>query len=62
MTMASQLGVQLLGILATGLYTAVLTFVLYKLVSAMTGGIRVTAEQEQQGLDITDHEEKGYSM
>ena len=62
MTMASQLGVQLLGILATGLYTAVLTFILYKLVSAMTGGIRVTAEQEQQGLDITDHEEKGYSM
>ena len=62
MTMASQLGVQVLGILATGLYTAVLTFILYKLVSALTGGMRVTQDQEQQGLDITDHDEKGYSM
>ncbi len=62
MTMGSQLGVQLLGILATGLYTAVLTFLLFKLVGVVTGGIRVSQDQEQQGLDITDHDEKGYSM
>lgn len=62
MTMGSQVAVQLLGILATGLYAGVLTFVLLKIVGAMTSGIRVDAEDEQQGLDIADHDEKGYSM
>ena len=54
--------VQLTGILATGIYTAIATFIILKIVSALTSGIRVTDEQEQQGLDITDHDEKGYSM
>lgn len=62
MTMGSQVAVQLLGILAVGLYTAALTFGIVKLVGVMTGGVRVSPEQEQQGLDITDHDEKGYSM
>ena len=44
------------------LFTFVLTFGLLKLVSALTGGIRVSAEEEQIGLDIVDHDEKGYSM
>lgn len=62
MTMGSQVSVQLLGILATGLYTAVLTFIILKVVGVITSGLRVDAEQEQQGLDISDHDEKGYSM
>ncbi len=62
MSMGSQVSVQLLGILATALYTAVLTFIILKLVGAMTGGLRVDAESELQGLDIADHDEKGYSM
>jgi Amt family ammonium transporter len=62
MSMMSQLGVQTIGILVTALYTAIVTFWLIKLVSLMTNGIRVSQDQEQVGLDITDHEEKGYSM
>ena len=62
MTMGSQVGVQVTGILATGIYTAIVTFVLLKIVAALTSGIRITDEQEQVGCDITDHDEKGYSM
>jgi Amt family ammonium transporter len=62
MTVGSQVGVQVIGILATAIYTAIMTFILLKLVGVLTSGIRVSEEQEQQGLDITDHDEKGYSM
>ena len=62
MTMGSQVGVQVTGILATGIYTAIVTFILLKIVTALTSGIRITDEQEQVGCDITDHDEKGYSM
>jgi Amt family ammonium transporter len=62
MTMGSQLGVQILGIVVVALYTAVLTYWLIKLVGIMTNGIRVTRDEEQIGLDITDHDEQGYSM
>lgn len=61
MNMASQLGVQVIGILATGAYTAVLTIILFKFVGVVTSGYRVTEDEEQMGLDISDHDEKGYS-
>lgn len=61
-TMGSQTMVQIIGILSVAAYTAVLTFVVLKVVSAITSGIRVTQEAEQIGLDITDHDEKGYSI
>lgn len=62
MTMGSQLGVQVIGILATGAYTAVVTYILIKLVAVLTSGIRVSDDEEQIGLDIADHDEKGYTM
>ena len=62
MTMGSQLVVQLIGVLSVAAYTGILTLLLLKLVGAVTSGIRVTQEEEQMGLDITDHDEKGYSM
>tara|TARA_R110001592_G_scaffold155147_4_gene384727 strand:+ start:298 stop:1608 length:1311 start_codon:yes stop_codon:yes gene_type:complete len=61
MDMASQLGVQVVGILATGVYTAVVTIILFKLVGIMTSGVRVSEDEEQIGLDISDHDEKGYT-
>ena len=61
-SIGSQVGVQITGIVSTGFYTAILTGALLKLVAALTGGLRVDEEQEQQGLDISDHEEKGYYM
>ena len=56
MTIGSQVSVQVVGIVATAIYTALITFVLLKIVSFMTSGLRVTDEQEQVGCDITDHD------
>ncbi|MFQ5643731.1 MAG: ammonium transporter [Thiogranum sp.] len=59
-SMGEQLGVQLTGVVATALYTAVATFVILKVVGMFTGGLRVSPEEESQGLDISSHEERGY--
>jgi len=61
MTMASQLKVQVIGIVATFAYTAVVTWVLLKLTDVLIG-LRVTAEQETEGLDIVLHNESGYDI
>ena len=45
MTMGSQLVVQLIGVLSVAAYTGILTFLLLKLVGAVTSGIRVTQEE-----------------
>ncbi len=58
-TMGSQLGVQVIGILAIFAWTAVVTFGILKLVNALTG-LRVRDEEETEGLDITQHDERGY--
>lgn len=62
MTIASQLGVQIFGIVVVALFTLVVTAGLLRVVSAVTAGIRISEEEEQIGLDIVDHDEKGYSM
>lgn len=61
-TMGGQVGVQLTGIAATVVFTAVMTWVLLKVTSLLTSGLRVTEEQEIQGLDIHMHEERGYDL
>ncbi len=61
-TMGGQVGVQLTGIAATVAFTAVMTWVLLKVTSLLTSGLRVTEEQEIQGLDIHMHEERGYDL
>lgn len=60
-SMGSQLGVQLLGVIATIGFTAVVTFVILKVVDALVG-LRVTDEQETEGLDISQHDERGYIL
>ncbi len=59
-SMAGQFGVQAVGVVATIAFTAVLTFIILKLVGALVG-LRVDEEQEIQGLDIISHEETGYN-
>ena len=61
-TMAEQLGVQLLGVVVTFVYTAVVTYLLLKITGVFTSGLRVTAEEENIGLDISLHEEDGYKL
>jgi Amt family ammonium transporter len=60
-TIASQLGTQLLGALATAVWSGVGTFVILKLVNLVMP-LRVAAEQENEGLDLVLHEERGYSL
>jgi len=61
-SMGQQFGVQAIGVISTFVYTAVVSYALLKLVGLMTNGLRVDIEQETQGLDITDHEERGYEL
>ncbi len=60
-TMGQQLTVQAIGVVATLVYTAVATYIILKFVQ-MIIGLRVSEEEEAQGLDIIDHEERGYNM
>jgi Amt family ammonium transporter len=61
-SMTGQLSVQLTGVVATVVYTAVVSWIILKLVGLVTNGLRVTHEQEIEGLDIVSHEESGYNL
>jgi Amt family ammonium transporter len=61
MTIGGQLAVQACGVAAVGLYTAVLTYVILKLVNLVTP-LRVSEEQETEGLDVVLHNESGYDL
>ncbi|MCV6615919.1 MAG: ammonium transporter [Cellvibrionaceae bacterium] len=61
-TMGQQVWVQFMGVAATFIYTAVVSYILLKLVGWLTSGIRVDEEDEVQGLDIVLHEEVGYKL
>jgi Amt family ammonium transporter len=60
-TMGEQFMTQLIGVIATALWSGVLTWVILKLVDAIAG-MRVTAEEETEGLDTVLHNEKGYTL
>jgi Amt family ammonium transporter len=60
-SMGQQLGVQLIGALATLAYTAILTFLILKAVDVIIG-LRVNREDEIGGLDIALHDERGYDL
>ena len=55
----SQLFVQLKGIVSTVVYTAVISWVLLKVIDKLMG-LRVTEEQEIEGLDVALHGERAY--
>ncbi len=58
-SMAGQLKVQFIGVAATIVFTAVVTYALLKIIDLVIG-LRVSEEQEVEGLDIALHEERGY--
>jgi Amt family ammonium transporter len=60
-SIGSQLVVQLIGAVATLAWCALVTFVLLKLVN-LALPLRVTPEQEHEGLDLVLHDERGYSL
>jgi Amt family ammonium transporter len=57
---AAFLGVQALTVVAVGLFSAGGTWVILKAVDRVLG-LRVTAEEERMGLDLSQHNERAYS-
>jgi Amt family ammonium transporter len=56
-----QLLIQAVGVAATVVYAIVGSWVLLKVVDVIMG-LRVTGEEEEQGLDWTQHGESGYNL
>jgi Amt family ammonium transporter len=57
----SQFFIQLVSVVATMVFAFVMTLILLKIVDLVLG-LRVGEEDEEKGLDITLHNEKGYSF
>jgi len=60
-TIGGQVATQFLGVAATVVYTAIVSFIILKVVD-MVIGLRVSDEQETEGLDIVLHDERGYNL
>jgi len=60
-SIGGQVSVQAIGVVSTLVFTAVLTYVLLKLVDALIG-LRMDADDETQGLDLVLHDERGYDL
>ena len=51
--------IQLIAVLSSVVYSAVVTFIIIKVIKAVSD-IRVTDKDEQIGLDVTEHGEEAY--
>ena len=60
-SMSSQVTVQLIGVLVIAAWSGLITWGLLKLSDAFVG-LRVTADEESEGLDTVLHNEKGYNL
>ena len=60
-SIGEQVWAQLIGIGSTIAYTAVVTWIILKVVDVITG-LRADEEDEYRGLDLALHEEKGYDL
>jgi Amt family ammonium transporter len=61
MTIASQVMVQAKGVIVTVIYTAVVSYILLKIIDVIIG-LRVNEEDETMGLDLSQHDERGYIL
>ncbi|WP_165674113.1 ammonium transporter [Metapseudomonas otitidis] len=58
---AAQVFIQFKGVAFTVVYTAVVTFVILKVLDLVMG-LRVNEEEETVGLDLAQHNERGYNL
>jgi Amt family ammonium transporter len=58
---SDQLLAQIKAVLLTLVWSGVGSLILYKVVDVLVG-LRVSVEQEREGLDLTDHGERAYTM
>ncbi len=56
-----QVMTQFKAVMVTVIYTSIATFIILKIVDALVG-LRVTEEQETEGLDLASHNERGYNL
>jgi Amt family ammonium transporter len=59
-SIGSQVWVQFQGVLTTVVWSGVVAFIAYKIVDLVIG-LRVTEEEEREGLDISSHGETAYN-
>lgn len=60
-SIGGQLGNQFMAVTVTIIYCGVVTFIILKVVDVVIG-LRVTEEEETEGLDLVSHDEKGYNL
>ncbi|CAD5106332.1 ammonium transporter [Zestomonas carbonaria] len=60
-SIASQLWIQTESVLFTIVYTTILTYIILKVVDLVIG-LRVSEEEETVGLDLAQHNERGYNL
>lgn len=60
-SMGAQFQAQLIGVVAVTLFTALMTYLILKFVGLFLA-LRVSSDEETQGLDIAAHEERGYDL
>ena len=58
-TIGAQLVAQSVGVIATIVYTGIVSFIILKVLDAIIG-LRVTEDDETEGLDLALHDERGY--
>ncbi len=56
-----QVWVQLIGVIATVVYSGIVSFVILKGVDSLVG-LRVGDDEETEGLDLSQHDERGYNL
>ncbi|MEB3271400.1 MAG: ammonium transporter [Synechococcus sp.] len=56
----SQLGIQIVGVLAFAIFSALTSWIVWSIIGAIFGGIRVTEKEETEGLDIGEHGMEAY--
>jgi ammonium transporter, Amt family len=59
--MLSQFGVQVVGVTATIVWSGILSYIIFKFIDAVVG-LRVTSDEETEGLDLVLHDERGYNF
>ncbi len=60
-SIGTQLVIQFKGVMFTIIYTGILSFIILKVVDIIIG-LRVTEEEETEGLDVAQHDERGYNL
>lgn len=60
-TMGAQVTAQFVGVMATIIYTGVISAVILKVIDLVVG-LRINEEEESEGLDLALHDERGYIL